>query len=461
MRLNVSSPQTCALKRGKGIRQNVLLITAGLMLLLLLGGCAVLSQLNPFAATPTSTPYNQPPVLASVTPTEAPRAPTVTSQTNANHLVLWVPPEFDPHSGTASGDLLHERLDEFINSHPGLTIDVRIKAVDGPGGLLDSLSTTSAAAPGAVPSLVALPRAEMETAALKGLIYPWNDLVQQGLTADAYPYALNLGKVQGTTYGLPFAGDALVMVYRPLQVVYAPTSWNEYVTREFPVIFPAGDPEALVTTQMLLSLEQVEQKPPEMPQVDEASLRKAYNVINDGARSGAFPYWLADYDSFEKGYQAFLDNRANYAVVWASSVLNRLPENVSMAPMPAVNALPFTLADGWMWVLTNSSEDQRQIITSLAESLMDDKFLGPWTEAANRLPTSQSILKQWQNQKDAATINEVASSARLIPSNEFSSSISPILQQGTLGMIRGQINYLQALENSMKDLQLVNPTPGG
>ena len=37
----------------------------------------------------------------------------------------------------------------------------------------------------------------------------------------------------------------------------------------------------------------------------------------------------------------------------------------------------------------------------------------------------------------------------------------PILQQGVLGMVRGQINYLQALENSMKDLKLITPATGG
>jgi maltose-binding protein MalE len=435
------------------------MIAAGCTIFLLLAGCTVLEQINPFAVT--ATPIGRPPLQDTSSPLAPSPAPTMTSQTSAHHLILWVPPNFDPHSGTAAGNLLQVRLDEFINAHPGLTVDVRIKAASGPGGLLDSLSTTNSAAPGAIPSMVVLPRSDMETAALKGLIFPWTDLIKFNPAADSYAYAAALGKVQGATYGLPIAGDALVMVYRPLQVAYAPTSWNEYTTRKYPVIFPAADPEALLTTQMLLSLQQTDQQLPETPGVDQTALKKAYIVINDGARSGTFPYWLADYDTFDKGYKAFLDNQANYAVVWASSVLNRLPENVSLASLPAVSANPFTLADGWMWVLTNPSEDQRQITVALAEYLLDEKFLAAWTEASHLLPTSQSILKQWQNQADAATINEVASSARLIPSNQYTSSISPILQQGTLGMVRGQINYLQAFENSLKGLELVSPTPGG
>jgi len=116
-------------------------------------------------------------------------------------------------------------------------------------------------------------------------------------------------------------------------------------------------------------------------------------------------------------------------------VIHQLPENVAIAPLPAINVASFTLADGWMWAISDSSEERRQITTALAEFLMDRRSLPAWTEAAHLLPTSQIILKQWQNQTDAGTINEVAASARIIPSNEFLSAISPILQQGTLGIV--------------------------
>ena len=445
--------------RRRGGRQSVYAAASVLVIMLVMAGCSVLSELNPIKPTSTPAVVSTPSGLVTATGTEPASSPTPAS--DANHLILWLPPEFDPHSGTPAGDLLNERLDAFINAHPGLTIEVRIKAVNGPGGLLDSLATTSAAAPAAIPSLVALPRGELETAALKGLVYPWNELVKASTLADLYPYASSLGKVQGMTYGLPFAGDALVMVYRPNQVGYAPKSWTEYTSREYPVLFPAGDGQALITTQMLLSVSPEEHQPAELPPVDLENLKKAYLTLNEGTKNGTFPYWLAEYDSFEKGYQAFLENRSNYAVVWVSSVIHQLPENVAIAPLPAINVASFTLADGWMWAISDSSEERRQITTALAEFLMDPAFLASWTEAAHLLPTSQIILKQWQNQTDAGTINEVAASARIIPSNEFLSAISPILQQGTLGIVRGQINYLQALENSQKDLELAAPNPGG
>jgi len=442
------------LRAGRASKQ-MLSFAAGLLMILLMGGCSVLSELNLLPTTPTQ-PLGETP-QTTLTPTAPTQSATATTDPKLNQLIVWVPPAFDPESGTAAGNLFRDRLDEFINNHPGLTIDIRVKAETGQGGLLDSLSTTSAAAPSAIPALVALSRADLETAALKGLIIPWDNMVGNDNTANAYPYAASLGNVQGMRYGLTFAGDALVMAYRPLQVGYAPTSWNEYTTRGYPVIFPAADPQALMATQMLLSLSETDQASAEPLKVNEEDLKKSYFVINQGVTSAVFPYWLADFDTFDKGYQAFLDNQANYAVVWASTVINHLPDNVELAPLPAINAAPFTLANGWMWTLTNTSEEKRQLTVALAEYLTDPQFLAEWTEAADLLPTNQSILTQWTNQTEVTALNEVAASARAIPSNEFSSSVSPILQQGVLGMIRGQINYLQALENSVKDLELVNP----
>ncbi len=461
MMLLDKAPQADSRIRNAGAGKRLFRFAGAVFGILLLGGCSILSGLSLLPTSPNPSPSNTEPPQSS--PTQAVTAPSTTStlQSEQNNLIVWVPPQFDPKSDSESGRLLQERLDEFINVHPGLTIEVRVKAESGQGGLLDSLSTTSAAAPSAIPSLVALGRLDMETAVLKGLILPWDGLIGTDFTQQLYPYASDLGSIQKMTYGLVFAGDALVMIYRPLQVGYAPESWNEYTSRGYPVIFPAGDPQALVATQMLLSLDTGEAASDGKTVVNQEDLKKSYLAINQGVTNQVFPYWLADYDTFDKGYQAFLDIKANYAVVWASSVINHLPENTELAPLPGVNAGSFTLANGWMWVLPNASEEKRQLIVALAEYLTDPQFLAQWTEAADVLPASKNILTQWQNQTGISVLDEIATSARIIPSNEYLSSISPILQEGVLGMVRGQINYLQALDNSIKDLQLIAPPSGG
>src|SRR5574340_1022353 len=116
-------------------------------------------------------------------PVSAP-GPTVTLEPvtpipGARTVVLWVPPQFNPGSGTPAGDQLQKRLDQFMEVNPGVLVETRVKGASGPGGLLESLTTSSIAAPGAMPSVIALSRTDLEQAALKSLI-----LSLDGLTPD-------------------------------------------------------------------------------------------------------------------------------------------------------------------------------------------------------------------------------------------------------------------------------------
>ena len=54
--------------------------------------------------------------------------------------------------------MLSQRLTEFESQHDKLKIEVRLKKAEAEGDILNALSITSAAAPGALPDLVLLSR---------------------------------------------------------------------------------------------------------------------------------------------------------------------------------------------------------------------------------------------------------------------------------------------------------------
>ena len=91
----------------------------------------------------------------------------------------------------------------------------RIKALEGAGGLLEILVAANVAAPLALPDLVLLPRPTLESAALKDLLYPYDGLTNIMDDASWFEYARQLAHVQSSTYGIPFAGDAMVLAYHP------------------------------------------------------------------------------------------------------------------------------------------------------------------------------------------------------------------------------------------------------
>lgn len=59
-------------------------------------------------------------------------------------LQVWLPPEFDPVGNSPASQLLKARLADFVVEHPGTQLEVRVKGLDGPGGLLDALSAANA-----------------------------------------------------------------------------------------------------------------------------------------------------------------------------------------------------------------------------------------------------------------------------------------------------------------------------
>ena len=161
----------------------------------------------PFAITPTAPLTEQPP--ASATPSPVP-AETSTSAAPLTPepltLRLWLPPQFDPNGTSAASLVLKQRLDEYTAAHEDIHLDIRIKGRQDPESLLETLSLTRSAAPGALPDLVALPRADVEAAALKGTLHPLEGISEELDSPDWYPYAREAGHVQNSIYGLPFAG---------------------------------------------------------------------------------------------------------------------------------------------------------------------------------------------------------------------------------------------------------------
>src|SRR3990172_8842538 len=195
-----------------------------LLALILAAGCAGL-------------PVDVAPTLSAAPPASAtpPPTPQITNTPSGRKVLkLWLPPQFDPNLDTPASQILKARLEEFTARRPDVRVEVRLKALQGTGGLLDSLITASAAAPLALPDLVALPRPVLETAALKGFLHPFDDLINDLEDPDWYDYARQLARLQDSQFGQPFAGDALILVYRQEIVPEPPSTLTSDLQSEGP-----------------------------------------------------------------------------------------------------------------------------------------------------------------------------------------------------------------------------------
>jgi multiple sugar transport system substrate-binding protein len=388
------------------------------------------------------------------TPTETPLAtPVTTPDSNAPiTLRIWVPPRFDPSDGSAAGALFQSRLDEFAARKTNIQIDVRVKNVDGPGGILDTLATSSAAAPLALPDLVILPRYGIESATHRGLLHPFDGLTTILDDPDWYNFARQLSHLQNTTYGIPLAGDALLMTYRPEVIAEPPADWPASLLITNTLTFPAADPQALFTFLNYQSLGGAVTGEAEQPAVDDVLLTDVLTYYQQASASELMPFWLTQYESDQQAWEAYEQEQADLAITWVSRYLELLPEDTAAAPVPTFDGTPFTLADGWAWALTAHDAERQSLAAQLAEFLSTSEYLASWTEAAGLIPPRPSSLETWESAAQQALLNQIVPTAQLSPSQEVIDLLGPALQAAVISVLKAEEDATTAAQTALEKL---------
>jgi len=422
-----------------------------LLILLLVVGC---NGRQPSGETPQveGTPVTAVSTLAitpipATEPVDTPAGPVI--------LRIWLPPQFDPASGTPAGNLLQSRLDQFTADRPEVKIEVRLKAVEGPGGLLEALSTAGAAAPLVLPDVIALPRPLLETAALKGLIHPYGDQPSPLDDPDWYEYARELGRLQNSTFGLPFAGDAQVLVYRPGLVSSPPQDWASLLTTSGPLIFPAADPQALFTLAQYQSVGGAVQDDLGRPVLEETILYQVLALYQDAGRISLMPYTLAQFDTDEQVWAAYQDEKASMVITWISRYIaeGNTTSTSRAALLPTSDGTPFTLATGWMWALASTQPERQALGAQLAEFLSSGDFLAEWSLSIGYLPTRTSATAAWTDAEMQSLAEHVSQSAHSIPSTDVLSSLGTPLSQAVVQVLKQQSDPLTASQEAANYLR--------
>lgn len=418
--------------------------------LLLASGCSLLSLQETPAPTPaaavteTKTPAEitqEPPAPAA---TATPASPTL--DTSQITLRVWVPPQFDPYNGTPAGELMRLRLADFAVLYPGMRIEVRVKALDGPGGLLDSLASASAAAPAAAPDLIALSRMMMESAALKGLLHPYDGL-SLSLEGDGwFDYSRQLAGIQGSTFGIPFAGDSLVLIYDP--ATPAPSQLETLLNSPTMIAFPTTDPQALLTLALYMAAGGTIQDEQGRPHLDAAILEQ---VLSFYSRAAQINLLLPQVNSPADALTSFIEGRVDFAAVWASDAFpaaSELGDAAAIAPLPTLAGNPFSLANGWVWALSSSQPERQGYAVELAEFITDPEFLTQWTRAARGLPVQDASLAAWDGSPQLPVVEQVARNSVLIPSVDVLLTLGPVLHQAALDVMSQQMDPKAAAEKA-------------
>jgi hypothetical protein len=340
-------------------------------------------------------------------------------------------------------------LDEFVARRPNLQLEVRVKTDDS---LINTLTTTRSAAPAVMPDLVALSRANLESATAKGLLHPLDGLTTLLDDPDWYAYARQMAHIQNTTFGLPFAGDALVLVgYRsPL-----PSDWENLseISDETLFIFPAANPRSLFTLSLYLSAGGALQDNQGNLVLDENILTEILSLYSPDTESPFISPQVVNYETDEQAWNAFREQRGNLVVSWASRFLNEDTLPLVIGSLPGLETGQYTLATGWSWALAGSNPENQPLAIELADFLSDSEFLAEWTQAAGYLPTRPTALSSWDEAEEQMVLTQTAEAAALIPGEEILVTVGPLFSEATLAVINGEQLPAEAAQSVFEQLQ--------
>jgi multiple sugar transport system substrate-binding protein len=432
------------------------ILIVGLLVALSLSACEGLPFELPWQEDVILTPTQPPDENGELSPTPDATPQVEETPPPVTSLTVWVPPEMDPDLGTEASTLFANRLDAFSDANGGIEIDVRVKAASGVGGLLDALTASSSAAPGTLPDVIALSRPDLETAALKGLIYSLDGLTESPDDPDWYSFAREMALIQGSTFGLPFAADAMALVYRPEIIPDLPQTWSALFDQEddneIVLAFPADHDQALYLMNLYLAEGGALQDTQRRPLLEVEPLTRVYRIIEEGVTTGVFPDYLNQYQTSGQVWAAFRDEQVDLAVTWASNFLKENPTDARLVPLFPGSENTVALGTGISWGLATPEVHRHTLAVALAEFLVQPDYLAAWTRAAGYIPSRPSSLEGWQNQSIRTTVSQIALMTRLRPPNDVIMSLGPILREGSRQVLQGLVDPAQAAQLAIESL---------
>jgi len=422
------------------------------VLVVSLSGCTLLDQIQLPWEQPTAEPQpTLPPVSQTTQSTRSTGEATETPEPKPTELTIWLPAEMNPKGNDQAAILLQSRLEAFAQAQ-GVKVTVRLKEMNGAGGMLDALTAASAAAPAALPDLLVLSRKDLETAALKSLVYPLDQLTSIVDGPDWYPFAREMSLIQGVVYGIPLIGDPLAFVYDSNQAVRPLPDWAGISTNGATFVFPADDTQAIFPLTFYLAMGGTVMDSQRRPILEEEPLAEMLALLQEANRLGRFSPDILQLQSSAQAWEKFSSGGATSAALPLSLILEGIKQT-EMKIAPEIADVSLTTSSGWVWAVAAQSNERQKLAVMLAENLVEPGFLASWSEAFGRLPARSSALTSWQNESLRNSLDKLAAAAQLMPTSEVLNSVAPVLHDAVIAVLRDNVDPKAAAQKAVESLQ--------
>jgi ABC-type glycerol-3-phosphate transport system substrate-binding protein len=364
-------------------------------------------------------------------------------------LTLWLPTRFLPAQDNAAYQVLQRQLGEFAHTTDGTPSQIVVKQDRGPGGLLDLLRTASPVAPAVLPDIIALDNLDLETAARSGLIQPLGPLLPADLIDDLYPFARELGSLDGELYGVVYSADLEHLAANSTTPL--PLAWSDLLKTPRRYLFALGNTSTSGISDAVLShyLSAGGKFADEQgnPLLDETALRTLLETYQEARDAGVLAGSFAELDSADKVWSAWRgigEAVANLNATRYLSVETRLPD-LQVGDLPALIQPAQPLGRGWAYAIVTKDPRRQAAAARLLQHLLSPQNNGEWTCAAGVLPGRAAALAQWDQSNPYTTFaGEQLARAQPLPPAAIRNAISPVLRKAIEDVLAGRATPAEA-----------------
>jgi len=432
-------------------------LAAGIAMMGMLANACTFPWPLDFSPTPTATAT--PTIVNERTPTPAPTATPAETAPGKITLTIWSTSAYAPGQATEGARELAQQLEAFSDAYPDYTLDWIVKPSSGTGELVEFLLASQVVAPSVLPDLVVLESRDLGKVVRAGLLQPMGDLFSDEMLGDLFPFARQMGVIEGERYGIPLCASIEHLVYNTAQIDAPPLTWSDVLAEELTYGFPAGGRAGRVNDAFLLQYLAMGGRLVDdagQPTLDEAALIPVLSFYANGLRAGVLPATLSNLSTPEDALESYIDGEVLMANVTSDLYLankERL-RNTGAAGVPTWNGTVATIGRGRLFAMVTAEESRQLAVKALIDWLLESERLASWTHAAGRLPTSPTTLDLWPAEDNyAAFVRWQLASAYHVPATPEFESIYLNLQHAVREVVTGVASPEEAARKAVAAVQ--------
>ncbi len=384
--------------------------------------------------------------------------PTVTAspaatESGPTRLSVWWPAPLAPLDNSDAVDILSEQISGFQVAQGNMVVELRWKNEMDPGGILSTLRTASPVAPGALPDLTLLRRADLIAAAQAGLIYPLDGRISSAVTGDLYAIALELGNVGGQLYGLPYALETQHIAYRPGndEEPAAPASWryNDILQSGFSFVFPAAqvtDINSLIYTEYLAA--GGTQPASGAVSINEEALLSTLQFYEDALTQGLIDPDVLNFTASTDYINDLIEGNIQAGLIGSTQYLELVQAGVPLdyGPIPTESGVLISEVDGWIWVLTTPNADRQALAIRFLNWMLNANRQGEYNRTVNMLPSQRTALQQSGDEDYMAFSRQLLTNGILPQSDTEGGAFARAVQTALIAVLSGQNTAAEATQ---------------